>query len=142
MLAKQKKIDFIDAEITQLRAPYPLPENADIGKLITAEQENLFLSESGLERSRPDAVIRFSLARGYMELLEIVRSTATTSCRSATRFYSPKTCRVTGTTAFICRPSRPSARKASTTSSPRSPSRISSSTSGRGDALSSRSAVG
>ena len=72
-LAKQKKIDFIDAEITQLRAPYPLPENADIGKLITAEQENLFLSQSGLERSRPDAVIKFSLARGYMELLEIVK---------------------------------------------------------------------
>ncbi|MGI8708010.1 MAG: hypothetical protein ACR2LG_07415 [Actinomycetota bacterium] len=72
-LAKQKKIDFIDAEITQLRAPYPIPENADIGKLITAEQENLFFSESELERARPEARIKFSLSRGYVELLEIVK---------------------------------------------------------------------
>ena len=72
-LAKQKGVEFIDAEITQLRTPYALPEGADIGLMILVEQENLFLRESGLERARPEAQIKFSGANGYVELLELVR---------------------------------------------------------------------
>jgi hypothetical protein len=72
-IAKQKKIEFIDAEITELRARFKIPSGADIGELILAEQKQLFREESGLERSRPDADINFSRPDGYVELLELIK---------------------------------------------------------------------
>jgi hypothetical protein len=72
-IAKQKGIEFIDAEVTQLRARFKIPPVADIGRLILAEQRQLFLEESGLDRSQPDTTIEFSLPDGYVELLEIIK---------------------------------------------------------------------
>jgi hypothetical protein len=69
-IAKQRGIEWIDAEITQLRSRWKLPPDADIGKIIMAEQERRFMEESGLDRVRPEAEIRFSRPQGYIELLE------------------------------------------------------------------------
>lgn len=71
-VAKNKGVEFIDAEVTRLHSRYDLPADADIGRIILAEQERLFMHESGLERARPEAVIEFSRPDGYSELLEIV----------------------------------------------------------------------
>jgi hypothetical protein len=67
-IAKQKKIEFIDAEITELRTRYEIPEGADVGRIIYASQQQLFMAESGLE-----ATIEFSRPHGYVELLELVK---------------------------------------------------------------------
>jgi hypothetical protein len=69
-IARQRGIEFIDAEITRLRSRYPLPPDADIGAVIMAEQQRRFMEESGLERARPEARIEFSRPQGYIELLE------------------------------------------------------------------------
>jgi hypothetical protein len=72
-IARQRGIDFIDAEITRLRSRYPLPPDADIGAIIMAEQQRRFMEESGLERARPEARIEFSRPQGYIELLEHIK---------------------------------------------------------------------
>jgi hypothetical protein len=72
-IARQRGIETIDAEITELRARWHLPADADIVELIHAEQERVFMEESGLARVRPEARIRFSRPVGYVELLENVQ---------------------------------------------------------------------
>ena len=72
-VARQRGVDAIDAEITRLRTRFPLPENADIGRIIMAEQERVFLEESALERARPAARIEFTRPQGYVELLEQIK---------------------------------------------------------------------
>jgi hypothetical protein len=72
-IAKQKKVEFIDAEITELRTRYEIPEGADVGRIIYTSQQQLFMEESGLERARPEASIEFSRPHGYVELLELVK---------------------------------------------------------------------
>jgi hypothetical protein len=72
-IARQRGIEFIDAEITRLRSKTPLPPDADIGAIIMAEQERRFGEESGLERARPEATIEFSRPQGYIELLEHIK---------------------------------------------------------------------
>jgi uncharacterized ParB-like nuclease family protein len=72
-IAKQRGIEMIDAEITQLRSRTPLPADADVGSIIMAEQERRFMEESGLGRARPDARIEFSRPQGYIELLEHIK---------------------------------------------------------------------
>jgi hypothetical protein len=72
-IARQRGIEFIDAEITRLRSRTQLPPDADIGAIIMAEQHRRFLEESGLERARPEATIEFSRPQGYIELLEHIK---------------------------------------------------------------------
>jgi hypothetical protein len=72
-IAKQRGTEFIDADVTQLQTKIPLPPDADIGQIIHAEQEAIFLEESGLDRSRPGVRIELTRPEGYVELLEIVR---------------------------------------------------------------------
>ena len=72
-VAQQRGVEFIDAEVTRLETNQPLPEDADIGALILAEQERRFMDESGLARTRPKVAIRFSRPDGYPELLEMVK---------------------------------------------------------------------
>lgn len=69
-IARQRGIEFLDAEITRLRSRWKLPADADIGSIIMAEQQQRFMEESGLERARPEARIEFSRPQGYIELLE------------------------------------------------------------------------
>jgi hypothetical protein len=73
-IAKSLKQEYIDAEITELFSRQDIPPTADIGRLILMEQENLFMSESGLDRARPEARIQFTRPNGYVELMEVVRA--------------------------------------------------------------------
>jgi hypothetical protein len=72
-IARQRGIDFLDAEVTELRTRFPIPAGADVGRIIYAAQRDLFMSESGLDRARPEATIEFSRPHGYVELLELVK---------------------------------------------------------------------
>lgn len=72
-IAKQRKIEFIDAEVTELHVRGKLPDGLDIGRIIFAEQERIFMDESGLSEVRPDARIELSKPDGYVELLELVQ---------------------------------------------------------------------
>lgn len=72
-IAKQREVDFIDAEVTSLETRWKLPPDADIPRLILAEQERMFIEESGLGRARPEARIEFTRPPGYIELLEQIK---------------------------------------------------------------------
>jgi hypothetical protein len=72
-IARQLGMETIDAEVTELRARWHLPADADVVELIHAEQERIFMDESGLAESRPEVHMRFSRPVGYVELLETVQ---------------------------------------------------------------------
>jgi hypothetical protein len=52
-VARQRGVQYIDAEVTRLRSRWPLPSDADLGRIFMEEQRRLFMEESGLERARP-----------------------------------------------------------------------------------------
>jgi hypothetical protein len=72
-VARQRGVEYIDAEITRLRSRWHLPEGADIGRVILTEQRELFMDESALSRARPEVGIEFSRPQGYIELLEQIK---------------------------------------------------------------------
>jgi hypothetical protein len=72
-VAKQRRVEFIDAEITELRARFPIPAGVDVGALIHAEQRQRFMEDSGLDRMAPDADIDLSAPHEYVELLELIK---------------------------------------------------------------------
>lgn len=72
-IARQRRMSNIDAEVTELRSRWKLPADADLGRIIHAEQERIFMEESGLERARPEARVEFTRAHGYIQLLENVK---------------------------------------------------------------------
>lgn len=72
-VAKQRGVEYVDGEVTRLRTRRPLPEGADVGALILAEQERRFLEESGLDERDPPVYIPMSSPVGYPELLELVK---------------------------------------------------------------------
>jgi hypothetical protein len=71
-IARQQGVEAIDAEVTELKARWHLPADADVVELIHAEQERIFMDESGLGEARPDVRMRFSRPVGYVQLLETV----------------------------------------------------------------------
>ncbi len=72
-IARRRGMATIDAEVTELRARWRLPADADPLELIHADQEWIFMHESGLARTRPEVQIRFTRPVGYVELLENVQ---------------------------------------------------------------------
>src|SRR5918999_6075904 len=72
-LARQQRRELIDAEVIELTARWHLPADADPVELVHAEQERMFMAESGLAAVRPDLQIRFSRAVGYAQLLETIQ---------------------------------------------------------------------
>jgi len=72
-IARQQGMATIDAEVTELKARWHLPADADIVELIHAEQERFFMEESGLAEARPQVRMRFSRPVGYIELLETLQ---------------------------------------------------------------------
>lgn len=72
-IAKQRGATRIQAEVTRVKTRYPLPPDADLGRLIALEQERVFMEESGLERARPEARIDLTRPYGYQQLLEQVK---------------------------------------------------------------------
>lgn len=73
-IAKQRKIDFIDAEVTELHLRRALPKGLDLGQVIIAEQERIFMEESGLAEGMPNAKIEFTRPDGYSELLQLIQT--------------------------------------------------------------------
>ena len=72
-LARRRRAATIDAEVTELTARWHLQADADVVELIHAEQERLFMDESGLAEARPGIRMRFSRPVGYLQLLETVQ---------------------------------------------------------------------
>jgi ParB-like nuclease domain len=72
-VARLRGMATIDAEVTELTARWHLGAEADDVELTHAEQERLFMAESGLADVWPEARIRFSRAVGYRQLLERVQ---------------------------------------------------------------------
>jgi hypothetical protein len=72
-IARGQRMETIDAEVTELKARWHLPADADIVELIHAEQERIFMDESGLAEAMPEASMRFSRPVGYVELIETVQ---------------------------------------------------------------------
>jgi len=72
-VARQRGITEIDAVVTELTARWRLTADADCSELLHAEQERLFMTESGLEDVLPDAGFRFTHAVGYRQLLETIQ---------------------------------------------------------------------
>jgi hypothetical protein len=72
-IAKQKRVEYLDAEVTELRTRHEIPDDVDVGRLIYAEQQQIFMQESGLDRARPEANVLFTQPLGYVELLELVK---------------------------------------------------------------------
>ena len=73
-LARERGAHFVDADVTVLHTNYDLPPDVDVARLVHTEQQRLLFEESGLARSRPDAVIEFARPRGYPELLEVIKA--------------------------------------------------------------------
>jgi hypothetical protein len=72
-VARQRRMATIDAEVTELVARWHLGADADGAELVHAEQERMFMTESGLADVKPDVRIRFSRAVGYRQLLETIQ---------------------------------------------------------------------
>lgn len=75
-LARSLGMDFVDAEVTQMRTSYRIPPDVDIPTLVHTDQVRRFEEQSGIETDRPTAPIRFSRPQGYPELLEIIQAWA------------------------------------------------------------------
>ena len=74
-LARERGAAFVDAEVTRLFTNYELPPDVDVARLVHTEQQRVLLQDSGLARSRPDAVrIEFARPRGYAECLEAIKA--------------------------------------------------------------------
>lgn len=72
-IARQRGIEFLDAEITVLTTSEEIDKSTDLGSVIALQQKRNFMKRSGLGRVRPDADIRFSRPQGYSQLLERVK---------------------------------------------------------------------
>jgi hypothetical protein len=73
-LARERRADFIDAEVTRLQTNYEVGPDVDVCQLVHTEQQRVLLEESGLGRARPDAIIEFTLLDGYTQLREIIKA--------------------------------------------------------------------
>jgi hypothetical protein len=72
-IARRRRMETIDAEVTELTARWHLPADADLLELIHAEQERIFMDESGLVEVHRDVRMLFSRPVGYVQLLETVQ---------------------------------------------------------------------
>jgi hypothetical protein len=88
-IARQRRMESIDAEVTELKADWHLPANADIVEVIHVEQRRMFMEESGLAQVRPDAEIRAGRLAAYLELLENVQVHGYHLMRAAGRALEP-----------------------------------------------------
>lgn len=70
-IARARGYATVDADVTELHARWHLPADADLVELVRAEQQRIFLDESGLGDA--GAAIRPSSPAGYVELLENVQ---------------------------------------------------------------------
>ena len=72
-LARRRRAESIDADITELVARVPLPAGADMIEVVLRELERIFLEDSGLSDARPGVRVSASRPALYLELLENVQ---------------------------------------------------------------------
>lgn len=72
-IAKQRGIEYLDAEITEVHTPYEITPDTDIADLVHLGQQRIFMQESGLRDVAPAATFRFTRPEGYRELLDHVK---------------------------------------------------------------------
>ncbi|MGH9118554.1 MAG: ParB/RepB/Spo0J family partition protein [Acidimicrobiales bacterium] len=89
-IARQRGIEYLDAEVTSIRTRYPLPAGADIAQVIHSQAEHVFLEESGLAQARPGARITTRSPAGYVELLEQVKVHGYDLTRQLGRVLAPE----------------------------------------------------
>jgi len=73
-LARARRAEFIDAEVTRVQTNYQIGPDVDVSRLVHTEQQRVLLEESGLGRARPGAVIEFTLLDGYTRLRDIIKA--------------------------------------------------------------------
>jgi hypothetical protein len=71
-LARERRAEYIDAEVTRLHTNYQVTADVDVCQLVHTEQQRLLLEGSGLARARPRAAIAFTLLDGYTQLRDII----------------------------------------------------------------------
>ncbi len=69
-IAKQRKMDYLDAEITEIHTPYELDADTDITELVHLGQQRIFMEASGLGAVVPGARFTFTRPWRYAELLD------------------------------------------------------------------------
>jgi hypothetical protein len=72
-IAKQRKVDFIDAEVTEIQTPFEVTADTDVTQLVHLSQQRIFMEESGLVAIAPGAQFTFTRPEGYPELLDNVK---------------------------------------------------------------------
>jgi hypothetical protein len=72
-LARRRKGEMIDADVTELVARVPLPAGADMLEVVLRELERIFLEDSGLAEGLPGVRVPVSRPAHYLELLENVQ---------------------------------------------------------------------
>jgi len=75
-LARESRMEFIDAEVTAISTSHRLPPDVDIPQLIHTEQHRIFMERSGLDATDMTESIEVHRPTGYADLLEIVESHA------------------------------------------------------------------
>jgi len=74
LLAHERGIVELDAEVTRIQTRYDIPPDVDIRQVIHTQQRQQFMEHSGLARARPQAAVEFSCPHGYPELLELIKA--------------------------------------------------------------------
>ena len=69
-IAKQRKIDYLDAEVTEIHTPYEIDADTDITELVHLGQQRIFMEASGLGAVVPGARFTFTRPWRYAELLD------------------------------------------------------------------------
>ena len=73
-LAREQGASYIDADVTRLETSYEISPDLELAQLIHTEQQRKLLSDSGLSRARPHAVIEFTFTDGYTQLTEVIKA--------------------------------------------------------------------
>lgn len=74
-IARQRKDEFIDAELTEVKSPVPVTAETDVAGIVHMGMRRWFLRETDLDKVRPQADIEPSRPHAYADLLEIVQAT-------------------------------------------------------------------
>ncbi len=69
-IAKQRKMDYLDAEITEIHTPYEIDADTDVTELVHLGQQRIFMEASGLGAVVPGARFTFTRPWRYAELLD------------------------------------------------------------------------
>lgn len=72
--ARTAGIEFVDADVTEIRSPYRIDATVERDELLLTERERWFLRESGLAQARPSFRLSAASALAYAELFRSVQA--------------------------------------------------------------------